>query len=105
MQQGQTAREQFEAEIVGNPLCAMIEVIHQGGDRKSVSLNSNYTKEEYQNFLASLEFERGDVLNGFNYVSGIVWISETEWYERNQSVHGDYWAHFSVPPIPQFLTI
>jgi len=99
MQQGQTAREQFEEEIIAQVLCAYI-VIHLNGVPEPLKLRQGYTEEEYQEFLSKLEFDRGNSKDGFNYIRGTVWISETEWYERAHGPIGDYWVECYAPQIP-----
>ena len=103
MQQGQTAREQFEEEIIAQVLCAYIEV-HLNRVPATLKLRQGYTEEEYQEFLSKLEFDRGNAKDGFNYISGTVWISETEWYERAHGPIGDYWVECYAPQIPLELT-
>lgn len=99
MQQGQTAREQFQEEIIAQVLCAYI-VVHLNRVQATLKLRQGYTEEEYQEFLSKLEFDRGNAKDGFNYISGTVWISETEWYERAHGPIGDYWVECYAPQIP-----
>jgi hypothetical protein len=99
MQQGQTAREQFEEEIIGPVSCAWLE-LNINGKSKTLKLRQGYTEDEYQDFLSNLEFDNGNAKDGFNYVKGTIWCNETEWYERAEALYGDYWVHCYAPQIP-----
>ena len=69
---------------------------------KIVNLKKNYSSEDYEKFLESLNFEY-DSGYGSQELHGFVWFSDGSWMERSEYDGSEWWVHKSRPELPKEL--
>ena len=60
----------------------------------------NYTNEQYNNFIESLDFEY-DAGYGGQELFGNVWLEDGTWLERGEYDGSEWWEHKVIPEIPK----
>lgn len=78
--------------ILGNEWC---------DDRKTFSLKVDYSIDDYEIFLDSLDFEY-DAGYGSQNLFGIVWFHDA-WLERHEYDGAECWVYKKKPAIPNHL--
>jgi len=65
-----------------------------------IKLNVNYTNEELEDFLHSLDFNYD---NGFGSqeLGGIVWLKNDSWLSRGEYDGSEWWQLNMLPDIPE----
>ncbi len=66
-------------------------------------LKKNYTEDELNNFLHSLNFNYDDGY-GIQTLYGTVWLRNKEWLERLEYDGLEWWERKGYPNIPELLT-
>ena len=63
-------------------------------------LKLNYSKEDYNDFLDSLDFMYD---NGYGSQSlyGVVWLEDGTWLTRGEYDGSEWWEHHKLPEIPE----
>lgn len=69
------------------------------GDNEYI-LRPCYTKEEYREWLESLDFEYDDA-NGFQEIYGKIGLDNMKWLERKEYDGSEYWEICQIPQFPQ----
>lgn len=73
------------------------ETIH-----RSFKLMKDYTSEEYEQFVNSLDFEY-DSGFGLQELFGMVWFKNGAWAERSEYDGSEWWTTRSRPVVPDIL--
>ena len=96
------AKEELEQLLAGKAKvkCAVID--HYGGNWPKFELKVNHTKEEFQSFLNSLDFEY-DAGYGVQELYGTVWLEDGTWCTRGEYDGSEWWVHNHLPEIPSEL--
>lgn len=99
-------RDEFLEEIYGKEvLCAYIrsEKTCWGEDRnKSALLKIGFSKEDFNLFLESLNYDYDDGYGG-QEVFGNIWYKDGTWSERGEYDGSEWWEYKSAPSIPDNL--
>lgn len=66
-------------------------------------LRVGHSKEEYESFLNSLDFEYSNGFGG-QEIFGVIWYADGTWSDRGEYDGSEWWAYKSCPPIPDSLT-
>ena len=69
---------------------------------RKCNLKVNYTPEEYNSFIESLDFEYYDGYGG-QELFGTVWLTDGTWLGRNEYDGSEWWSHYFLPTIPNYL--
>ncbi len=98
------AKEEFLREISNREvLCAQIKHDHNYHDEPSVfNLTTGWTKEDWNSFLSSLDFEY-DPGYGAQKLFGTIWYSDGTWSSRGEYDGSEWWEYNSCPVIPKEL--
>lgn len=104
------ARKEFEAVTLipriiheDSIKCAYIRHAHDCEDGgKIFLLKVRHTKDDYEEFLKSLDFEY-DAGFGCQELFGYIWLNDGTWYERHEYDGSENWEYKSMPPIPNEL--
>ena len=96
------AKEEFLEVIKGKSKieCASIQYkrSHHESDQKTLKIN--YTEEDYQLFLKSLDFNY-DAGYGIQELDGTIWLEDGTWFTRDE-YDGSEWRLFHIlPDIPE----
>ena len=67
--------------------------------RGPFTLCCDYTKEELENFLASINFNYNNSY-GTQYLQGTLWFSDGTWADRREYDGSEWWEHNERPPLP-----
>ena len=65
-------------------------------------LKVGYTTDEYQSFLASLNFNY-DEGSGCEELYGTIWFNDGTWATRGEYGDSEWWEHHECPEIPSEL--
>lgn len=67
-----------------------------------INLNLGFSEDEFQDFLKKLDFEYD---NGFGcqIIFGVLWCTDSSWFERNEYDGSEKWVLKERPQIPEFL--
>lgn len=89
-----------------NVLCASIS--HQDcwnheTPASAYILPVDYTEEQYNTFINSLDFEY-DAGFGGQELFGTVWFKDHTWAARGEYDGSEWWQHHKCPAIPEALT-
>lgn len=99
------AKEEFLNFIKNQKiLCASISYQHSW-DKKLNSkhiLPVNYTKEQYNIFINSLDFKYDNGFGG-QELFGTIWFKNNTWADRGEYDGSEWWQHFKYPKIPKTL--
>ena len=78
--------------------CASI--LYGGWDEASKkALKLNYSEEDYNEFLNSLDFDYDDGYGG-QELYGTVWLEDGTWLSRGEYDGAEWWEHNVLPTIP-----
>lgn len=99
----ENARNEFLDFIDGKPqvVAALIRALNKD-DRYSenqVVLKLGYSPEDYDNFLANLNFEYDDGY-GLQYVYGTIWFAGGTWADRWEYDGSEGWEYHQCPTMP-----
>ena len=67
---------------------------------KYMVLKLNYSENEYEAFLKSLDFNY-DHGYGMQYLYGTVWLEDGTWLSRGEYDGSEWWEHNILPEIPE----
>lgn len=62
----------------------------------------NYTPEEYETFIESLDFEY-DAGYGGQRLFGTIWFKNGNWADRGEYDGSEWWEYLELPVIPDYL--
>ena len=98
------AKEEFLRHTADKSVkCAIITHENWEGDSKHhSSLRVNYTKEEYDTFLTSLDYNY-DAGYGTQEVYGTIWYNDGTFSNRWEYDGSEGWDFISTPVIPEEL--
>lgn len=101
------AREEFLSHIDGKEpvLCVVIRDYDAGWDAeegKTISLPMNYNRQQYDAFLAQIDFEYYDGFGG-QELFGTIWYEDGTWSRRGEYDGSEWWDYNSCPEIPKEL--
>ncbi len=65
-------------------------------------LRENYSKREWEDLIASLDFEYHNGFGGQN-LFGIIWYEDGTWSSRGEYDGSEWWEYNELPEIPKFL--
>jgi hypothetical protein len=82
--------------------CAQMLFEHSWDDTTDILLRSNYSKEEYDDFLKKLDFSY-DNGYGTQMLYGIVWFDNGAWLSRGEYDGSEWWIFNEYPRIPEIL--
>lgn len=83
--------------------CANIISSYCYGENDTIhDLKLNYTEEEYQKFIESLNFKYDSGFGG-QELFGIVWLKDGTWLSRGEYDGSEWWEHNVLPEIPKEL--
>ena len=80
-------------------ICASIYHESWGYEGNQKTLKINYSEEEYNEFLNSLDFNY-DNGYGLQELSGTVWLEGGAWLTRGEYDGSEWWEYNSLPSIP-----
>jgi len=96
-------KAEFLEEILGKEvLCAIIEDIFVYDKTKYFFLKLNYTIEDFNIFLASIDFEY-DEGYGSQHIEGTIFYKDNTWSERLEYDGSEWWSYKKFPEIPKEL--
>ena len=72
------------------------------GDILHYRLKMNYTDEEYQTFLNSLDFNY-DGGYGTQELYGAIWLENGTWLDRSEYDGSEWWEYHVLPQVPDYL--
>lgn len=101
------AKEEFLAHIHGKEsvACAVIRDYDAGWDDeegKQIFLPMNYNRQQYDAFIAQLDFEYYAGYGG-QEVYGVIWYEDGTWSERGEYDGSEWWEYKKSPVIPKEL--
>lgn len=70
--------------------------------RKKAILKVGYTKNDYDNFLQSIDFDYDDGF-GTDELAGVLWFSDGTWATRGEYDGSEWWEYHKQPEIPFIL--
>ena len=79
--------------------CASITYERWGNEGSKKVLKLNYTNDEYNEFLNSLDFEY-DSGHGLQEICGTVWLEDGTWLSRGEYDGSEWWEYNALPTIP-----
>ena len=79
--------------------CASISYGRWEREASKKVLKINYTNDEYNEFLNSLDFEYDSGYGGQD-LYGTVWLEEGTWLSRGEYDGSEWWEHNVLPNIP-----
>lgn len=80
--------------------CAKIQYVEFFSEcEKTFNLKVDYSVDEFQKFLQSLDFEYDEGL-GSQELFGLVWYEDGSWSERRVYDGSEWWEYKSLPEIP-----
>ena len=90
------ARREFIEKVMseGTVKCAVIRC--RG---TQVSLEPDYSKDDFQTFLAALDLEYDNGYGG-QELFGIVWMTDGTWFTRGEYDGAEWWEYHKCPEIP-----
>ncbi len=104
------AKDEFLTHTDGSPngfdyiLCATIKYESSRHNSKvsQFSLTTGWTKEDWNDFIKSLDFEYD---NGFGSqeLYGIIWYTNGTWSDRDEYDGSELWKYNECPKIPNEL--
>ena len=65
-----------------------------------IILKVGYVKEDYANFLKSLDFSYDSGFGG-QELFGTIWLEDGTWLTRGEYDGSEWWEHNVLPPIPE----
>ena len=80
--------------------CASIAYGRWEREANKKVLKLNYTNEEDEAFLNSLDFEYDSGYGG-QELFGTVWLEDGTWLSRGEYDGSEWWEHNVLPPIPE----
>ena len=97
-------KEEFLEETKGKKiLCVSLRIGDDYSNNRSYyKLRRDYTKEEYEYFLASIDFQY-DAGYGTQELFGHIWYTDGTWSERGGYDGSEWWEYKSCPKIPKNL--
>ena len=104
------AKNEFLSIVKGREVeCVTILYHKQGGEmfgeetiRKYFKLMVDYTLEEYEQFVNSLDFEY-DSGFGLQELFGMIWFKDGTWADRAEYDGSEWWSLKSRPVVPDIL--
>lgn len=94
------AKEEFIRKTLElNIKCAYIEREYCN-DLITHVLKVDYTQQEYEDFLNSLDFEY-DSGYGLQELYGFIWIDDGSWLERGEYDGSEWWSYKTCPNLPK----
>jgi hypothetical protein len=96
---------EFNSFITGKPdvMCAYVRNLrYYYEDTTSISLPLAYTKEQYDNFMLSLDFTYDDGFGG-QQLDGQIWFKDGTWADRGEYDGSEWWQYHKCPQVPIFL--
>jgi len=96
------AKNEFLA-IVRDKAVKCVEISRYSQERESI-LKVGHTKEDYQAFLDTLDFEY-DAGYGLQEVFGTIWFVDGTWMTRWEYDGSEGWEYHTVPQIPDYLKL
>lgn len=96
------AKEEFLTHIhqVNSPVEAVQMAFRLDDDEKTFLLKPNYTPEEYDAFLASIDVEYYAGY-GSQKLFGTIWFTDGTWSSRGEYDGSEWWQHHQRPALPQ----
>ena len=84
-------------------ICAYVRNLrYYDEDTTSISLPLAYTKEQYDNFMLSLDFTYDDGFGG-QQLDGKIWFKDGTWADRGEYDGSEWWQYHKCPQVPTFL--
>jgi hypothetical protein len=96
------AKDEFLEEIGGKPKlkCANIKLEVEYDKYKIYSLPIGFTNKQFDEYLASLDFEYDDGYGG-QELYGNIWFEDGTWCERHEYDGSECWHYKKCPTIPK----
>lgn len=88
--------EEFEGNV--KVKCAKITKGYWSDEELVYSLKVNHTKEEYKEFLNSLNFDYDSGYGG-QELFGTIWLEDGTWLTRGEYDGSEWWEHNKLPEI------
>ncbi len=99
------AKDEFIKFTEGLPRvkCAKLEDVFFGDDKHDTwTLKVGYTKQDYDDFLESINFDYDDGY-GWQVLGGIIWFEDGTYADRREYDGSEWWAYRKTPEIPKEL--
>jgi len=96
------AKKEFLEHIKDRPkvVCAVVNDVYYGNENKqSRVLYENYSDEEYNSFLQSLDFVYDDGY-GSEYLGGTIWYEDGTYSGRAEYDGSEWWEYHRAPEKP-----
>ena len=96
------AKEEF-LEVIKNKSkikCASIQYKKSYDESYQKTLKINYTQEDYQFFLKSLDFNY-DAGYGIQELDGTIWLEDGTWFTIDEYDGSEWWLFHILPDIPE----
>ena len=94
------AKNEFLATVMGKAI-KCVDISRYSEVRESI-LKVGHTKEDYQSFLDTLDYEY-DRGFGLQEVFGTIWLEDGTWFTRWEYDGSEGWEYHSMPEIPNGL--
>lgn len=90
--------------IVGTKeiLCAIVSKEIWGEKNKIAILKIAHSKEEYNQFLQSLDYSYSNGYGG-QEIFGTIWFVDGTWADRGEYDGSEWWEHHKCPEVPDNL--
>jgi hypothetical protein len=101
------AKQELLEKLLGKPLvkCAELYTEDWGDDgeiKNFIRLKVNYTSDEFDEFIKSLDFDYDNGYGGQN-LFGYVWFNDGSWLDRGEYDGSEWWQYQTTPKIPNEL--
>lgn len=99
------AKKELVGNLEGNASIKCAVIFQDFGysdvdDYKRYILKINYSEQEYNDFLSSLDFEYDNGYGG-QEIYGVVWLNDGTWLSRGEYDGSEWWKHNVLPDIPE----
>jgi hypothetical protein len=92
------AKSEFQNVVLGKRVIAC-DITHE---EDVIRLKTEYTSEEYEEFLNKLDFEYDSGFGGQN-LYGTIWCADNIWLERGQYDGSEWWVYNEYPEIEESI--
>lgn len=96
------AKQEFLDAVRGTAriICASIYYESWGNEGSQKTLKINYSEEDYNEFLNSLDFNYDDGY-GLQELHGTIWLEGGAWLTRGEYDGSEWWEYNYLPDIPE----
>jgi hypothetical protein len=96
------ARDEFIEFFEGKPPLKCAWIMLDASETKEIGLSVNFTDEELNDFLDSINFRYDDGYGG-QELYGRIWFTDGTWADRGEYDGSEWWEYHKCPDIPSDL--